>query len=138
MCHHPSGWLSMAQLRACLQDMLTNVFGVLLKACPYQHGFIGVFVSLIPQRLHYVNFEQQRVGRRQRSKVNAALAKAAGQQGALPVTHSLLGGAKEQYEDPGHDPMLLSATGVDILLADFEKAIARQVRALHMLPYSRR
>ena len=98
---------------------------------------MAVFVSLIPPRLHYVGFEQQRVGRRQRSKVNAALAKTAGQQGALPVAHSLLVGAEDQYEDPRHDPMLLSAAGVDILLADFEKAIARRVRALHMPPYSR-
>ena len=125
------GVLSVAQLRAHLQDMLTDVFGALAKACPYQHGFIGVFVSLIPPRLHYVGFEQQRVGRRQRCKINASLAKAAGQQGALPVAHSLLVASEEQYENPRHDPMLLSSVGVDILLADFEQA-------LRMPPFSHR
>ena len=143
MCNH-TGWgdqlgvLSVAQLRACLQDMLTDVLGALVKACPYQHGFVGVFVSLIPPRLHYVGFEQQRVGCRQRAKVNASLAKAAGQQGVLPVVHSLLVAAEKQYENPRHDPMLLSRQGVDILLADFEKAVGRRVCALHMPPYSLR
>ena len=86
--------------------------------------------------LHYVGFEQQRVGCHQRAKVNASLAKAAGQQGVLPVAHLLLVAAEEQYENPRHDPMLLSRQGVDILLADFEKAVGRRVHALHMPPYS--
>ena len=132
------GVLSVAQLRARLQDMLTDVFGAIIKACPYQHGFVGVFVSLIPPRLHYVGFEQQRVGRRQRCKMNAALAKAAGQQGAIPVAHSLLVASQEQYENPRHDPMLLSSAGIDILITDFEQAIQRRIRALRMPPFSRR
>ena len=112
------GMASKAANRASARDMITDVNVVWSKACPNPVLKLGLFVSLIPPKLWYSGFIQQKAGRDTRRSINSHLRKITRQQNAIVVPHHLITAEEKWFHDLRSDPLRLSEPGYDIILQD--------------------
>ena len=98
--------------------MITVVNAVWCKACPNPILKLGLFVSLIPPKLWYSGFIQQKADRKTRQSINSHLGKIARQQNAIVVLHHLITAEQKWFHDPRSDPLRLLEPGYDIILQD--------------------
>ena len=112
------GIATKAQTRARVEDMLTDLIGLWGKCKPAKTNRLGLFVSLVPLKLWYWGFVQQKAGREARRSLNSHLGKVAKQLGAIVIPHPLILAEEKWYSDPRHDASHLSEPGYDILIQD--------------------
>ena len=84
------GIATKAQTRARAEDMLTDLIGLWEKCKPAKTNRLGLFVSLVPPKLWYRGFVQQKAGREARRSLNSHLGKVAKQLGAIVIPHPLI------------------------------------------------
>ena len=94
------GHCSKAQLRACSEDMVTDVSGMWAKISPQPKLHLGVFVSLVPPMLWYEGFNDQKVGREARKSLNSHLGKVCKIVGVTVVPHPHIKAEEQWFHDP--------------------------------------
>ena len=122
------GVASKAQTRARVEDMLTDVVALWEKCKPAKTNRLGLFVSLVPLKLWYHGFIQQKAGREARRSLNSHLGKVAKQLGAIVIPHPLITAEEKWFADPRHDASHLLEPGYDILIQDVCVALTTRMQ----------
>ena len=122
------GVATKAQTRAHAEDMLTDLIALWEKCKPAKTNRLGLFVSLVPPKLWYHGFVQQKAGREACSSLNFHLGKVPKQLGAIVIPHPLISAEEKWYSDPRHDASCLSEPGYDILIQDVCVALTTRMQ----------
>ena len=122
------GHCSKAQLRACSEDMLTDVNAMWAKISLQPKIRLGIFVSLVPPMLWYEGFNDQKVGREARRSLNSHLGKVCKLVGATVVPHPHIKAEEKWFHNPRTDPTTLSEPAYDLFIQDLCLAITAKLQ----------
>ena len=122
------GVATKAKIRACIEEMLTDVAAIWEKIKPAKNNRLGLFISLVPPKLWYKGFTQQKAGREARSGLNSHMGKIAKQLGITVIPHPILSAEERWFSDPQHNSTKLSEPGYDILIQDICLALTTRMQ----------
>ena len=122
------GVATKAQTRTRSEDMLTDLSALWEKCKPAKTNRLGLFISLVPPKLWYRGFVQQKAGTEACRSLNSHLGKVAKQLGAIVIPHLLITAKEKWFADPRHDAGRLSEPGYDILIQDMCVALTTRMQ----------
>ena len=110
------GKSSKAQLRAWVEDMITDCMALWTKVYLEPQIRLGLFVSLIPPCLWYPSFSGQQASRNSHRSLNSHIGKIAKMLQVVVIPHPHLMADEHWFYDPQNDPVCLSEPGYDLFL----------------------